>query len=345
MFLTDRQFPGARLAIPAHAVIGICAGAPAAGNIRARTVLRPHTERTTMSKTVVARLTLALGLLSLAGTATAAAPAACDRACLTGLLTQYVDALVARDPSRLPLAPKVRFTEDSKSLQPGEGLWKTVTGKATFRHDYLDTRKQIAAAHVHLLEGDVPVLYSVVLHVTDRRIAGIETLAQRVTPDSRLKPTELGGPIRGLDDPVPAGRRDSREAMIRTALTYPEGLRVGSFVDGGTPFAPETYRVENGAILAGDGCMRKVDCGMYDQNIILHPGIITKIAAVDEEKGIVLLWMNFGYTGPAYGEGNALVTFEAFKVWGGEIHSINAFFKGLPLSTSRWWPTTDPVPR
>jgi hypothetical protein len=292
----------------------------------------------------LARLSLLLGGCALlASTASAAAPATCDRACLTGLLTQYLDAVVAHDTTRLPLAPKVRYTEDTKSLPLGEGVWKTATGKGTFRHDYLDTAKQVAATHVHLMEGATPVLYSVVLHVEDRRIAGIETLAQRVTPDARLKPTELGGPIRGLDDPVPAGKRDSRAAMVRTALTYPEGLRVGSFVDGKTPFAKDTYRVENGAILAGDGCMRKVDCGMYDQNIILHPGIIAKVAAVDEEKGIVLLWMNFGYTGPAYGEGNALVTFEAFKVWGGEIHSINAFFKGLPLSTSRWWPTTDPV--
>ncbi len=220
-----------------------------------------------------------------------------------------------------------------------------MTGKGTFRHDYLDVRKQIAAAHVVFLEGPNPALYSVLLHVKDRKIAGIETLVQRVTPDARLKPTELDKPIRGMNDPVPAGKRQSRESMIKTALTYPEGLRIGSFIDGGTPFAPETYRVENGAILAGEGCMRSSDCGMYAQNIILHPGIIASVAAVDEENGVVLLWMNFGHTGSSYGEGNALVTFEAFKVWGGQIHSILAFFKGLPISTSRWWSTTDPVPR
>ena len=44
--------------------------------------------------------------------------------------------------------------------------------------------------------------------------------------------------------------------MIRTALTYTEGLRIGSFIDGKTPFAPNTYRVENGVITAGDGCGR-----------------------------------------------------------------------------------------
>ncbi len=76
-------------------------------------------------------------------------------------MTAYVDALVAKDPSKLPLAEgKVRFTEDMKDQVLGEGIWKSVTGKASFRQDYLDTEKQIAAAHVELREGTVPVLYS-----------------------------------------------------------------------------------------------------------------------------------------------------------------------------------------
>ncbi len=145
-----------------------------------------------------------------------------------------------------------------------------------------------------------------------------------------------------MDDAVPRGKRQSRKDMIRIALTYTEGLRVGSFTDGQTPFAPGGYRVENGVITAGPGCGR-ADCGLYAQNIILHPGIIASVAAVDEENGVVLLWMNFGLTGNSYGEGNALVTFEAFKVWGGQIQSINAFFKGLPMATARYWPSSDPV--
>ena len=268
----------------------------------------------------------------------------CDRECLAGMITQYVDALVEHDPSKLPLADTVRFTEDSKELKPGEGLWQTVTAKGTFRQDYLDTEKQIAATHILLYEDDTQVLFSALLYVKDGKITGIETLVQRVTSESFFQPTELDGPIRGMNDPMPAGQRQSRESMIKTALTYTEGLRIGNFTDGKTPFAPETYRVENGVITAGEGCGR-ADCGMYSQRIMLHPGIIASVAAVDEENGVVLLWMNFGHTGSSYGEGNALVTFEAFKVWGGEIHSINAFFRGLPLATARFWPSSDPIPK
>jgi hypothetical protein len=260
------------------------------------------------------------------------------------MITQYIDALVAHDPSRLPLAENVRFTEDSKVLRLGDGLWQTVTGKEPFRQDYLDTEKQIAAAHVVVREGKNQALCSVLLYISDIKIAGIETLVEHITPESRIKPNQLGAPIRGMNDPVPAGKKQSRESLIRTALTYTEGLRIGNFTDAGTPFAPETYRVENGVIMAGKGCERP-NSGLYEQYITLHAGIIASVAAVDEEKGIVLLWMNFGYAGSNYGEGNSLVTFEAFKIWGSEIHSVLAFFRSLPLSTSRFWPTSDPIPR
>jgi hypothetical protein len=275
----------------------------------------------------------------------AAAAADCDRACMSGLLTTYVDALAAKDPSRLPLASAdVKFTEQGKAIKLGEGIWKTATGKGTFRHEYLDLKKQVAAAHVVVLEGTGQALYSVLLHIKDRKINGIETLVQRTSSEGRFRPTELGKPVKGMDDPVPAGKRMKRADMVKVALTYPEGLRVGSFIDGGTPFAPDTYRVENGVITAGGGCGR-ADCGMYAQNITLHPSIIASVAAVDEENGTVLLWMNFGHAGTSYGEGNSLVTYEAFKVWGGQIHSINAFFLGLPISTARFWPSSDPVPK
>jgi hypothetical protein len=229
-------------------------------------------------------------------------------------------------------------------MKLGEGLWKTVTSKDTFRHDYLDTEKQIAATHIVVREGKNQALCSVLLYVKDMKITGIETLVEHITPASRIQPNQLGAPIRGMNDPVPAGKKQSRGSLIRTALTYTEGLRIGNFIDAGTPFSPETYRVENGVIMAGKGCKME-NSGMYEQYITLHPGIIASVAAVDEEMGTVLLWMNFGHTGSNYGEGNSLVTFEAFKIWGNEIHSIVAFFRALPFSTARFWPTTDPIPR
>jgi hypothetical protein len=143
-----------------------------------------------------------------------------------------------------------------------------------------------------------------------------------------------------MSAPVPAGKRMTRAEMIEAALLYPEGLRIGNFTDAKTPFAKEAYRVENGSFIAGEGCPRANCPGMYTQKIMLHPDVKPSVAAVDEEEGLVLLWMNFGDTN-SYGPGNALVTFEAFKVWGGEIHAINAFFRILPKETQRSWPSAE----
>jgi len=305
-----------------------------------------------MKRTLRAAAGLSLLTLSaMAGTtpilaqqpAARAANADCDRACLTGLLDQYIDGLARGDHSALPLGEGFRFTENSQALPLGEGLWKSITSAGGFRQDYIDTRKQIAATHVEMLEGKNPILLSAVLHTRNGRITGIETLVQRYTPTSRFQPRVLGGPIRGMNDPVPAGKRMSRAAMIKTALTYTEGLRVGNFTDAGTPFAEGSYRVENGNITAGEGCGRD-DCGLYTQNIFVHPGIIASVAAVDEQNATVLLWMNFGDTG-SYEPGNALITFEAFKVWGDQIHSINAFLNTQPQAVGRFWPSSDPVPK
>ncbi|MGH9645700.1 MAG: hypothetical protein ACRD4E_02685 [Bryobacteraceae bacterium] len=280
------------------------------------------------------------GVLILAAINGGAQAADCDRACLKGMITKYVDAMVAHDPSRLPLAAGVRFTEDSKDLKVGEGLWKTVTKKGDFRQDYIDLKKQIAASHVVLFEDNAQVLYSVLLRVANQKITGIETLVDRIMPNSRFKPDSLDNPLAGMSAPVPADKRMPRAAMIQAALRYPEGLRIGNFTDAKTPFAKEAYRVENGTFIAGVGGPRPNAPGMFTQKIMLHPDVKPSVAAVDEEEGIVLLWMNFGDTN-SYGPGNALVTFEAFKVWGGEIHAINAFFRILPKETQRGWPSAE----
>src|SRR5512134_358661 len=62
--------------------------------------------------------------------------AACDGACLKGFVDGYFDALAARDPSKLPLAEEVKFTENGRVLDLGEGFWKTAGAPVRYR-DYL----------------------------------------------------------------------------------------------------------------------------------------------------------------------------------------------------------------
>jgi hypothetical protein len=67
---------------------------------------------------------------------------------------------------------------------------------------------------------------------------------------------------------------------------------------------------------------------------------VAHVVAVDEENGTVLLWMDFGpgsLPGPPNATPRSLVTFEAFKIYGGQVHAVEAMFEGMPANTSSGW--------
>jgi hypothetical protein len=280
-------------------------------------------------------LTLTLALIA-AGTTVQAAPAPatkpdCDRACLRDLITQYLDAMLTHNPRTLPLSDKVRFTEDTVDMKLGDGLWKNASKITNYRQDILDVRQGVAASQVVVEEGGMPALLMLRLKVAGRKITEVETQVTRTQKEGGLFA------IASLQTPGPAmsavperSQLMSRDAAIKTAMFYPAGLKIGSFVKVDAPFAPDAYRIENGARTAGAGCARAGCQDMKAQTIMEHPGITTRAIAVDEELGIVLLRMNFGQT-KSYGEGNALIVWEAFKVYGGQIHGVEAFMKIMPV--------------
>ena len=51
-----------------------------------------------------------------------------DKAALDQWMKEYLDAMVAHDPSRLSLSPHVRFTENTVAIKIGQGLWGSITG-------------------------------------------------------------------------------------------------------------------------------------------------------------------------------------------------------------------------
>jgi hypothetical protein len=139
----------------------------------------------------------------------------------------------------------------------------------------------------------------------------------------------------------PSAELMPRDAMIEMALRYPEGLRVGSFETSDVPFAPGAYRLENGVRMGGAGCVfQPPSCeNLRTQQLPTLAEIEASVAAVDEENGTVLLRMDFGrgsLPGPQ-SEGQSLVTFEAFKIYGGQVHAVEAFFEGMPANTPSGW--------
>src|SRR5688572_14339471 len=102
-----------------------------------------------MNRTIVGLL-LVLGVWGAdAGDAAQRAPATCDRECLRGKVTQLLNALVAHDVSRLPVADKVRVTEDAVEKPLAKvGLVGSVTRLRGYRQDVIDERAGVAGAHV-----------------------------------------------------------------------------------------------------------------------------------------------------------------------------------------------------
>jgi len=273
---------------------------------------------------------------------TARAAESCDRACLRGFITRYLDAMVAHTPAALPVSPTMRFTEDYVDMKLGEGLWKQASKVRPYRLDILDVAQGVAASQVVVEEAGMPVMLMLRLKVADMKITEVETQVTRNQKEGAIFAIEdLKSPSAAMIAPVPPGKRASRAEAIRLAEFYPAGLEVGSFVTVNAPFAADAYRFENGRLMAGKGCVfQPPSCeDIKGQGITKHPGLSYRVIAVDEELGITLLRMNFGAAAGRYGEGNGLMVWEAFKVYGGEIHGVEAFMKVMPVAAPSGWDT------
>lgn len=265
----------------------------------------------------------------------------CNRECLRGFLTQYLNAMVTHAPGTLRLAPKVRFTEDTVEMKLGEGLWKGASKIGSYRLDILDTAQGVAASHVVVEEAGSPVMLAIRLKVVNNAIAEVETQVTRNQKEGAIFAIEaLQSTNAAMTMPVDPAKRSSRAEAIKLAEYYPAGLEIGSFVTVNAPFASDAYRFENGRLMAGKGCtLNPPSCeDIKAQKISTHPGLSYRVLAVDEELGITLLRINFGRA-DRYGVGNALMVWEAFKVYGGQIHAVEAFMKIMPADASSGWDT------
>ena len=222
-------------------------------------------------------------------------------------------------------------------MRLGEGLWKNASRLRAYRLDLLDVRQGVAASQTIVEEAGAPVMLMLRMKIAGKKITEIETQVTRSQKEGAIFNVNALQTARKDMAIVPEqSQLATREAAIKIAEFYPAGLKVGSFVSVDAPFAPGAYRIENGTITAGPGCTRAGCENPKTQTIMKHPAITTLVKAVDEELGIVLLRMNFGDTG-SYGAGNALIVWEAFKVYGGQIHAVEAFMRVMPATAGSGW--------
>lgn len=263
----------------------------------------------------------------------------CDRECLRGMITAYFYSLLKHDTSKLSLSDKVRVTEDAveKPLEK-TGLFKTVTRLRGYRQDFLDERGGVATAAAIVEESGAPTLLVVRLRVSDQKITEIEMVATRSRAEGLIFNIDgLSAPSEEMNYAPRPEQLASREDALKAALHYPEGLSSAkTFADVHAPFTPDAYRYENGQIMAGPNCKFAPGCqNISTQSLAIFNRlgkVTTRVVGVDERMGIVLLRLNWGVREPM---GDQLTAFEAFKVYDGQIHAVEAFIRILPLELAK----------
>src|SRR4051812_11572462 len=69
----------------------------------------------------------------------------CDRACLKGILDQYLNAVLQHKPEAVALSPGYRQTENAVVRRPGQGIWQTAKALGKVQRRYFDTVTNTAA--------------------------------------------------------------------------------------------------------------------------------------------------------------------------------------------------------
>jgi len=312
---------------------------------------------------ILSALVFAAAACLAAGPQASATSAACDRACLTGMMDAYLTALIARDPARAPVAAKYQATEDAVDIQLGDGLWKTATGLGSYRIDVADPVSGNVGYIGEILEGDGKVTIALRLKVTDHKITEIETILGRGrVPGSSIMPS----PRPSLAKIVPSAERISREKMIKTA-----NANFDAILDAdGSIYADDCQRIENRMAMSGNpdldypiatipgakkprfglmGCHDQIEHHLFDQLDEVQP---RRFVVVDEEKQLVLgvymlRWYKKGGCSdiPDYGricptkqrKPVSLLNAELLGVRGGKIHEIEAVFKFAAYDSDSGW--------
>src|SRR6185369_9370153 len=154
-------------------------------------------------------------------------PLTCDRACLEGVMNQYLAAVVKHDPKAVPLSEDVMYTENDQVMKAGDGFWKTAEAIGNYKHYFADPEFGQVAVMATMKEAGAVLLFSARLRIELGRVTEIESVYFR--PGG-------GGPnnIAGMDTAkaddlwfrsIPPAQRPSRQQMIAIADSYFSGLQ------------------------------------------------------------------------------------------------------------------------
>ena len=115
-----------------------------------------------------------------AATSAPAAAQPCDRTCLEGYVDKFLEAAIAHDPGRVPFTTDVKYTENGVKLDVGDGMWRTLTAKGSYRMFVTDVAARRVAFLGTIREDDIPAVIAVHLKIGDNlRVPEAEVFVQR----------------------------------------------------------------------------------------------------------------------------------------------------------------------
>jgi hypothetical protein len=283
---------------------------------------------------------------------------ACDRGCLEGFVNQYLDALVARDPARLPLTRDAKYTENGVQLKLGDGMWGPKVVMGSYKLYFADPKSGQVGFYGSIEEHGHPAILGLRLKIEDRKISEMEAIALRSTARGTFSAVgDLNlAPI--MTQALAPSEKRSRDELITVANSYFEGMEKGT--DKETPFDKDCKRIENGVVTANDPGNAKeisrLSCGA--QFATGFTKVITKVQerrfpVVDEERGLVWAFVRFDHAGKdktiTYNDGSvhpvntpfdepfSFQICELFKIRDGKILQIEALVTPVPYGMPTGW--------
>jgi hypothetical protein len=294
----------------------------------------------------------------------AAAQGVCDRACLTGILDQYVNAMAANDARKASFASNIKYTENAARLPLNEGLWFTAAGLTNYKVVLADPQGSAAAfvgvVTEHMPPGQAPrnTLLALRIKVANRQITEAEAVVVRNVNAANM--ANLQTPRPALLETLTAAQRRPRADLIKISNLYFDAIEQSS----GTvaPFDDNCNRLENGMRTAGPPLPGTADNGRPTQRCAdgMNSGVFQVITAikprrvlvVDEEKGLTFgvymfqhkgltqITMKDGSTRPApyfVGQPVTMPMAEVFKVVNGNIREVEAVGVQIPYGLGPGW--------
>ena len=288
----------------------------------------------------------------------AAAATPCDRACLYKTLDRYLEALKAHDPAGAPFAPHARTSENNVMLEPGDGMWATITGLGSYDFRFADPKTGGVGYYGVVDESGTSSPFALRLKVKDGRITEAETVVARPQDAGVPFVNAKEEPIPELGETLPASERTPRFKMIALADGYFSTLQRN---DGTlhTVFADDCDRREDGfrttnnpnqtiTAYMAKGCAAQFKLGIYRYDDRLRA---RRYMLVDEEKGLVMAAGFIDHSGrlgeyrltdgtpntPVYRRPHSFCLLETFRIVHGKISRVEAVFTSVPYRMPSPW--------